>query len=654
MWSHFCLSKVEYYFAPLRGSNPALWEAKETTMTNLASEINTPRLYRAPWAWICVLLVLSTSGFSQVLVSDNRPINREIAIKAAGLLEQSLDDYDSQGPRDAEASMTGLTGFFEKSLFQTELLKDEWFNTKINQVKRNKGIDFTSSLQHNEYGSFYDGDENNSRARVGLEADMLDEGYLKWIRERKKLQLDQQIHQMESAATSRDRNYAYLYNCLIYSFNLEKQKLLKNRVAFLESFIEIYYQLYFAHEMAFERIIDLKSRLEEAKILLDGSLAFNEALESELGKENIALVDARNIPVVQIRIEELLDPDALSIYQDSLSSLKAGAIDLKYKNSSDSKLKLFARYNWGDYFSNTSRKSFISLGATFRTPIRFDKGLRSELAAYEKAMVEERFSEQWYNRIKEIMILYEEYQYKLKQYSNFLHKIFHNDEKIRQERVLLDNRRGAHSPMKALGKLENIQAINYELLHLKQQLYLLLLQINLRNYESDFTQYLQPLDLNASSKKLIGNRFIILKTSRGMEKDIEFILKYLEKNEIQGILLDAQDQADKWVTSLSYSGIDIYVNSNFNTKNTRNEKTTTAGTFQLESGSGRYLIKQQVSTGKLQQPQQLMRVPDEIFENRNELERWIEIENKNNGTSAFLFEGVEQLMKLDQRNLGME
>lgn len=598
------------------------------------------------------LFIFSTSS-SQVLVSENRPINREIAIKAASLLETSLKTYDGKQSDIAPQDMEDLSAFFSKSLFQTELLKDEWFNTQIQRIKRNKGIDFSSNISHNEYGAFYDGDEDNSRARIGLEADLLDEGYLKWLRERKKVELDQQIHQMEAAPKSRARNYAYLYNCLIYSFNLEKQKILQRRVDFLEAFIDIYYQLYFAHEMAFEKIIDQKSRLEEAKILLEGCNSFNKALESELGKENIAILKANEIPLVQIKIDDLLDPAELKIYQDSLAALKENAIDLKYKNRKDSKLKIFARYNWGDYFENTSRQTFVSLGATFRTPIRFDKGLRNELADYEKAMVNEQFSEQWYNRVKEIMILYEEYQYKLKQYSNFLHKVFHVDERLRQERVLLDSRRDAHSPMKALGQLANIQSVSYELLHLKQQLYLLLLQINLRNYEDDFTQYLQPLDLNAGRKKLVGDRYLLLSTTKGMEKDIAFILKYLEKNEINGVLLDAQYQADKWMTSLSYSGINIYIKSATNGI-TPKESNPAAGSFKKEGASGKYLISNQVSSSQFLSPIQLTKVPDKIFENRNELERWITIENKNNGTQAFLFEGVEQLMKLDQKNLGME
>lgn len=605
-----------------------------------------------PETLVFITFFLCGTLSSQILVSDNRPINREIAIKASTLLDNALDSYDSGKNSNEEQTVLSLEQFFSKSLFQSELLKDEWFEAKIQRLKKERGLDLASSFQHNEYGAFFDEDENNSRARIGIEADLLDEGYLKWLRERKKTEVEQKIHRMEAGVKSRNRNYAFLYNCLIYSFNLSKQEILKERIAFLEKFIDIHYQLYFAHEMAFEKIIDQKSRLEEARLMLEASESFNQALENEIGKENIAVLDAKRIPIIQIDIDRLLDPTALGTFQDSLASLKEQVIDMKYKNRNDSKLKIYARYNWGDYFENTSRTAFLSLGATYRVPLRFDKKLRNEMGKYEKAMVEEEFSEVWYNRVKEIMILYEEYQYKLKQYSNFLHKIFHNEEKLRQERVLLDSRREVHSPMKALGQLANMQAIKLELLHLKQQLYLLLLQINSRNNEQGFTQFLKAIDFSKADRKLIGDRFMMLSTTEGMQKEIEYIIKYLAKNEIQGVILDAESNMDQWVTSLAYSGIEVFVKSNFYKPNSKSLNSA-AGTYHRSPNTGAVVLNP-ANSGQQAKSIALTLVPDDIFENRNELERWIEIENQNNGTNSFLFDDVKELIRLDQKNLGME
>ena len=598
------------------------------------------------------LCLIAANGISQTLV-NNRPINQTITRKAALLLEQNLPETFVPEAIENDQSIDQLDGFLKTSLFQTELLKKEWFDTQIQRVKRRVGIDFTASGQFNEYGVLFDDDEDVSRLRVGVDMDLLDEGWLKWRREKAKLEVEQQIHEMKSLLKSKDRNYAYLYNCMIYSFNQSKEKLLLKRIKFLEAYLDILYQLYFAHELAFEKIIDQKSRLEEARILYAGCLQFNEALEQELGAENVTILNADDLPILQLDIEKLLDPTELNAFRDSLSKLENEAIALKYAKRNDTKLKLFTRYNWGDRFENTDTKTFWSFGATFRTPLTFDRSLREELVQYEKAMVEEKFSEEWYNRVKEIMILYEEYQYKLKQYSNFLHKIFHGEEKLRQERVLLNSERDVHSPMKALKQIDNIRAIQFELIHLKQQLYLNMLQIYLRSYQNEFVNCLLPLNLEGGRKKLIANRILIFEPSPKMEAQVEFLIQYLIKNEFYGVLLKPNSRSTEWATSFAHAGITVYKQANFLNNSTSNKNQIDNNTFQLNSGTGKYWISQHgLSSGST--PVQLRDVPINIFSNRNELERWIELENTSNPNEVFLFDNVEKLMELDQKNLGME
>ncbi len=602
---------------------------------------------------ISLIFLCFVNGRTQTLV-NNRPINQTITRQAALLLEQNLPRKSVKFHKEDPEILDDLQDFLNTSLFQSELLKDEWYDSEIARVKRNYGIDFTASAQANEYGVFFDDDEDVSRVRVGLDLELLDEGYLKWRKEKTRLEVEQQIHNMKSLLKSRDRNYAYLYNCLIYSFNKSKQKVLERRIQFLEPYLDLLYQLYFAHEMAFEKIIDQKARLEEARILLEASYKFNEALENELGAENVTQLDGDRLPVVQIDISSLLDPAELNAFRDTISNLEEQSIDLKYARRNDAKLKVFTRYNIGDRFQATDSKTFFSFGASFRVPVIFDKGIRKELAQYEKAIVQERFSEEWYNRVKEMMILYEEYQYKLKQYSNFLHNVFHVEEKLRQERVLLDSRRDVHSPMKALKQIDNIRAVQFELIHLKQQLYLIMLQIYLRSYQENFIECLIGMDLENGRKKLIANRILHFSPSPKMESSVEFLVNYLIKNEIYGVLLTPNSRSKEWARAFEHAGITVYKSNNFLSTNAPPRKPqTTDFNFQLNPQSGKYWI--QNSDGKGSEGNvQLRTVPINIFTNRNELERWIELENQSNPDEVFLFDNIEKLMELDQKNLGME
>jgi len=602
---------------------------------------------------ISIVIACTTNAAAQTLV-NNRPINQTITRQAALLLEQNLPNKTLKISEEDPEIISELHNFLNTSLFQSELLKDEWYESEIARVKRNYGIDFTASAQSNEYGVFFDRNEDASRMRIGLDFELLDEGYLKWRKEQARLRVEQELHNMKSMLKSRDRNYAYLYNCMIYNFNKSKEKILQRRIQFLEPYLDLLYQLYFAHEMAFEKIIDQKARLEEAKILLEACHKFNEALENELGAENVSRIDGDRLPVVQIDIASLLDPSELNAFRDTISQLEKKSIDLKYAKRNDAKLKLFTRYNYGDQFQATETNTFFSFGATFRVPVIFDKGLRNELAQYEKAMVEEKFSEEWYNRVKEMMILFEEYQHKLKQYSNFLHNIFHVEEKLRQERVLLESRRDVHSPMKALKQIDNIRAVQYELVSLKQQLYLIMLQIYLRSYQENFTDCLLGMDLENGRKKLIANRILHFSPSPKMESSVEFLVNYLIKNEIYGVLLEPNSRSREWATAFEHAGITVYKSKKFLTNNTPPDKTQSSGfAFQLDPRSGKYWINK---PEKLESESrlQLRSVPIDIFTNRNELERWIELENQSHPEEFFLFDNIEKLMILDQKNLGME
>jgi len=282
-------------------------------------------------------------------------------------------------------------------------------------------------------------------------------------------------------------------------------------------------------------------------------------------------------------------------------------------------------------------------------PIFSNHSKEKELANLELALEQENQKEKWYNRTKEIMILYEEYQYKLKQYSNFQHSLFLLDEKLRQEKVLLESNRGAHSPMKALGQLANIQATRYELLDLKEQLYLLLLKIQLQYSGDNFSQFLFPMDFEEGKRKLVAERYLLLETNKELERQADFVINYLKKNEIKGVLMGTQNQSDLWIKALNYAGIEVFIKSHKNQKHAA--KTQTLGEFWHDESVDQYRVSHasQIDPKSIE----LKKIPKSIFESRNELERWLEIEFQNS-SGAFLFTDLEELIKLDKKFLGMD
>lgn len=603
-----------------------------------------------------ISLLTSTHLLHAQEVRTSKILNYSIAQKAQRLLQTSLPQQQIKSSAETVSSLVELDKFLSTQLFQTELIKDNWYASKIGQLKKRTGLNLSANYQHNEYNAFYENFENDARLRVGLDFDFLENGLVERRNEIKRLEKDQEIHRMESKMISRERDYAFLYNCLIYRFNIEKIDLLQKRIPFLEEYIRILYELYFAHELSYDQIIDQKSRLKEAEIMLAAAYEFNDALEEEIGKENIARLSTQQLPIVQIDIEQLLDPSEMDAYQGKIQQLKEDRIDLSYRKRIDSRFRVYTRYNYGSYQTETNDRSFTSFGVSLQMPIQFNRRAVDELTTFEKAMVEQEVSEVWYNRVKEIMILYEEYQYKIKQYSNFLHKTFHLEEKLRVERVLLDSPKDIHSPLRAIKHIDNNRAVEYELLHLKQQLYLLILKIQLRSFQKDFIDCLEPLDFSKEKKKLIGRRFAIIQAGRDDQLDPIYLIKYLQKNEITNIVLEGRGkQLKKWADLLYAEGFNLYGAEPHQYASTAALSSNLSGHFRKLEYSGQLMISSYKKTEEIPALQiQLTTVPDDIFKNRNELERWIQLENKTSGIQFFLFENISRIMELDKKNLGVE
>lgn len=610
---------------------------------------------------VLLCLILAVFLFPETLTAQverpSKALNHSIAQKAFTLLQNNLSDSEPLPPAPPASVLHELQDFLQTQLFQTEMLKDNWYSGKIEQLRRQTGLNLSANYQHNEFGAFYENLDDGSRFRAGLEFDLLENGLVEKRNARKRLQKDQEIHRMESIMGSRERDYAFLYNCLIYQFNIQKISLLNERIPFLQEYISLLYELYFAHEMAYDQIIDQKSRLKEAEIMRAAAHQFNEALEQEIGMENIAALDAAVMPIVQIDIEQLLNADDLNAYQDRLKTMKEERIDLSYRKRLDARLKLYSRYNYGNHPTNVNtERAFTSFGISFQTPIQFNRRTPDELATYEKAMVAEEVSEVWYNRVKEMMIIYEEYQYKLKQYSNFLHKTFRLHEKLRVEQVMLDSHRDVHSPLKAIRHIDNSQAVDYELLGLKQQLYLLLLKMHLRSFKENFIDCLETIDFSKENKKLTGQRFALIDASRDQALDPFYLIKYLQNNEINNIMLRGQGGAlGKWAAILQAEGFQLYAAEDQPPTLPAALQASMSGNYRTLSYSGQLLVSSRQKTRDIPALQiQLTTVPHQIFNTRNELERWIELEEKTNGTQFFLFEDIRHIMDLDKQNLGVE
>ena len=615
--------------------------------------VNPPRLT----LFFIVGLVLNTTLIPLVGQTPYvSKINKTIAKKGISLAKAQLPKIPSElTAPDMVYLQSAFEIFLDESFYTPDSIQAQLFDAKVDIEKKKIGLRLSAIANQNNQDFDLEEFENSSRIRVGLDWDLLQNGMLERKKNIQDLENQKALFQLKQMIEKKKNNYPYLYNCLIYAFNQEKQYLLQERQGLLEKHIDLLYELYFSHEMIYTNIIEEKSKLEESKVMYTACESYNAVLESELGKENLPDLVAARLPVVDIDLESLLGQNAMTNYQERVKALEAEQIDINYKKDSETQLKLYASLNQGGLANTFTTGHFTSLGVRFKMPVLFTNKKKQKAAELEKKLIDDKLLNDKFNNRKELINLYGEYQYKLKQYSNFTHKVFTIREQIRMEQVLLDDARTTHTPFKLLGLIDNFWAVEYELLEIKQQMYLLLLKMQLRSYQEFFTSCLKPINYQAKEKKLVGNRYLILDPTKVKSIDKGFILKYLQKNEIAHVLLKNMDYNNmEWIKALDQEGFNIYGNYTDKARIQEVVLSLIDGFFRAPSSKEHIELFTRGLSGNISPAAiKLTRVPDHVFKNRNELERWINYEKQLVNKNLFLFEDIRQLMALDKKNLGV-
>lgn len=615
-------------------------------------EFNPPK--RVLIYYTFVLCFLCSTTFAQN--REKAIVNQKIKAQATELVENNRPNFYQKANPDLDLAFQSFGGFLNAKNFTTEHYDNLLFSAQVALAKKDNSLNLYSSIHQNNFALSAEDNEDRSRFNLGLDVEILRDGFAERKKKVNKVKKDFEVERLRAPAEFKDKNYAYRYNCLIYAFNQEKLQLLENRISYLERYINMMYELYFAHELAYAKIIQQKGRLEETQILTEGILNYNTALEKELGIENIIPLNTQNLPMADIDIDQLLSEEDLNIFHEELKRVIGEQIELKYENSLRSRLKAYARYNYGDFGSLTDRPDFFSFGLRFNTPLSFSNKVREEAVEYEKILLDKNLENEKYNNTKELINYYSEYQYKLKQYNNFVHKLFTIQEELRVEKVLMENDRSVHSPMRSIKLIDNYRAVEYELIDLKQQMYLLVLKMHRKSFQEEFTRCMVPIDFQEKNKKLAGNRFYLLDPQFVDENGQDFLVKYLQKNEIKYVLLPANWlSTNALIEGFQEEGIEILAHENSVNSKLTDKNLPFVGTYIQSNKKDQTWVKLFDLKGQNTFNQfRLTTVPFYIFKNRNELEQWIKIENQSIGTVMFLFEDLNKLKQLDSEYLGMK
>ena len=426
------------------------------------------------------------------------------------------------------------------------LNKDKYYDLKIKQLEQDWGLNLRAQVNNNFDNYFFNQDEFDDqqaplRARMGLDWEIMKNGLLS---HQNKIQQLKNEKEMEWIAydkqKNKDRSF-YRNNVLRYYFNKEKIKLLRKRKMLLEEQLQLLYRIYYIRDIMFEEIIAMKGQLEQLEVQLNNYLEYNALMESIIGINQFPTdIDVAKLPVVDLNINELLKDSAHVLDMNRTNLLARENERLKNAPINDISLRVQLFQNLGLNDPNTPQRTFTSAGVVASVPLEFIyRGDLNEQIADESASIRMRQSNYSnLNTATEIANHYYEFNYKMKQYVEFLYKYMLYEEKLRVEQVDKIHFTDYYQPFRILKYYDQLQLVKLELVDLKQQLYLHLLKIYAKTNLKSLKNYLMPVASVDYYAKLPASRTIFMNKSDFQKYDAHFIENYLRFNDFNYAILE--------------------------------------------------------------------------------------------------------------------
>ncbi len=417
--------------------------------------------------------------------------------------------------------LCGQQLFFLDSLMLTSSNKieeryNEWQEEKLNQVAGNKGISLglgLTSVSAQEWGEGYG-------LRAGGKIDMLGGGWKHHDLEVKKLENLKLIQQLEGHQESLQHHYGWCYDYVTSVYHDQKIEVLDEIIENLEGLSTTLQDHYIHKRISYADLLKVKTSIKEYVLLKKTIEESKDIFKKRIDVDDMpSLHDHR---LYELDIESLLDSVSRDSSYKNVVNLRSDNIELSYAQENLSDLSASLGY---DVLRN---RPYFS--------IQFSKNISkssSSLVAAEKELMEERSHQYLFQKKKELLNLFIEYDYKRKQIT----RLNGNLEMVREKkRILMVTRALQELPLSTDEEelLVECLKIEFEIIDLKQQAMLLLLMIKRLTCTFNIGDFLLPADEYVNDKKFAGNRYLLLHDGITLPDGDRYFLEECEVIEISG------------------------------------------------------------------------------------------------------------------------
>lgn len=422
-------------------------------------------------------------------------------------------------------------------------------DAKIRQLKNEFGLSAIGSAQQNFNPGIGADDQlvYNKRFQAGLDWDVIGDGYLNSRYKQQIIKNQNIINALRPQIKISAKDYTAISHKIIYSFNIQKIKLLEKRQQLINDKMQAANELYLLKHLAKLDIMQIIQQQVDVSSLFQIYRTYNEQLSHQLNK---TAVPENTLPLFDI------DPEKLSAYtnlpeNDSILKLELKNLELENNSWKNINLKTQLRYNYYDITNaKIANRDFFSAGISLAVPLPLGIKANKNAAASQAALLQFDQRSNADQHKSDLLNSIYEFRYKLKQYNNFYEKHKKYEELIRIERVKEKLDDLEFNPVSALNLIDDMLSVEIEMLDLQQEMYLQLLDMITKNPGIDPLYVIRPFQ----AKELImpseqKQRSIYIWSEAQLKYGAVYIEEYLRLNKINDAIISVRkDGSNKMQT----------------------------------------------------------------------------------------------------------
>jgi hypothetical protein len=458
--------------------------------------------------------------------------------------------YNSLSSQDFTFTGMGpVHDLLDRSSYATDTTYNNYLaalhNANMNSVKDDYGLRVTGNIADNFKSPVVIEDNIIYRTRVqaGVDWDIFKEGYYGTKIKMQKEENDYLLQKLEHEQQNRSDLFVDKYARVLYMYNIQKIKVLEKRREINARKLDLARQLNILKEIPYVDVI----QVDQAMTDIDGMFMVYKSY-NDLVSQRISMKDLPGdpFPLVDLDFQELssrvVQLQSDQRMADSIIALKIKDLELQMAPVNSISLTASLKYNYYYIDQSVGSRDFVSVGVGFSMPFPLGKkndikrlGAEEQLLKYEsKSAVKQDAYEELLNTVYE-------YRYKLKQYMNFSEKRVRYRELLRVERVKEQFGDEEFNPLTALNLLDELLAVNVEMLDLQQQMYLQLLKIADKYPGLEISGCIKPFSLpEASTGEQKMNTSVYIWSSAFDDYSNNYIAEYLLLNHVNHVIVSVR------------------------------------------------------------------------------------------------------------------